>query len=659
MTPQIQFLPHQNLAQALSAFSRAVVEENPQQESGARGFLKPDALVESSPEAAKPARVESRSIPSTQPTETENATWPRLQGSARSWDSPLTSSDRTAINSANSAPGESLVDENKIGVPNRLAKVSAATDPDPIPTPVTTSEEAANPAKTEPITAPQQNAMPQDSHPVAPPVPVSSATIATPLPKATPLAPLEVRSPDKPAAPPSRSATQPHTDVLPKGQVDSTDRLAKTSEESVIKLAVTAHHEPGTPPPPRAESAPIAPPPSTLQATTPESAPAAEIIEPAQDSIQTPTSPSPKDVKSRRSVSRAAEPALPAPTQGQSAAPIQGPKRAVDYSAPVASAQSGPATVGLSELQTPDIQGTTAAQRSEPSEPSVVLPEPAVISDTPETPITPKSENLAFAVHMLVPREAAVQPLPAQSFQAKQEVIQPKLAQPPQPTPQRETQSPSLSNSKREVQSPASTTEGKDTRLTKGPDLPQHSQPPQIVTRWTEVIAPRPYEVNSFSLISSESAAPSHVSDNVAARETHVILPELPKAPTSTDILLHFTGSDRSAGSVRVAERAGSVNISVHASDPDLRESLRSNLGELTSQLNGQGWKAEALAPAPATTQSDGQQNSQGRGQGSSQHDQSFGGDRQPQRDRRTPGQWQQEFDQQISSGDARPGGNR
>jgi hypothetical protein len=129
----------------------------------------------------------------------------------------------------------------------------------------------------------------------------------------------------------------------------------------------------------------------------------------------------------------------------------------------------------------------------------------------------------------------------------------------------------------------------------------------------------------------------------------------------SPEILLHLTGNDEPSATVRVADRAGSLNVSVHASDPILRESLRSNLGELSAQLNAQDWRADVIksATAAAAMHSESQPDSHAEGQRGSAQQQSFGGDRQPQRDRRGPGeQWRQELDQQITGGKAHPGGN-
>ncbi len=156
----------------------------------------------------------------------------------------------------------------------------------------------------------------------------------------------------------------------------------------------------------------------------------------------------------------------------------------------------------------------------------------------------------------------------------------------------------------------------------------------------------------------AESAEAIHGNSPLVPQEAHLLAPELPKTSTSSEILLHLTGNDQSSAAIRVTDRAGEVNVSVHASDPVLRESLRSNLDNLSSQLNSQGWKADVVKAAAVATQSGSQQESHEGGQRGS-HQQSFGGDRQPQRDRRANGgQWQQELDQQISGGDAPSGGN-
>jgi hypothetical protein len=278
----------------------------------------------------------------------------------------------------------------------------------------------------------------------------------------------------------------------------------------------------------------------------------------------------------------------------------------------------------------------------------------------PQAPLSPQAENFAFAVRMIAPDDAvptgaqpAVSAAQQQSSQTKPAVTQPAPAQAPQQPGQSETSS----NSKIETQSPAPGTEKTDARDSKAADWPQSGQTQETVTRWSDVsAAPLPSEINS-ALPSSGLAEAAHDSPVLAAQETHLMAPELPRTSASTDILLHLTGDDQSSAAIRVADRAGSVNVSVHAADPVLREALRSNLEQLSTQLTGQGWKADMLKPAAIAAQSESQQDSHSGGQRSSQQQQSFGG--QPQRDRRAQaGYWQQELEQQISGGDAQTGGN-
>ncbi len=140
------------------------------------------------------------------------------------------------------------------------------------------------------------------------------------------------------------------------------------------------------------------------------------------------------------------------------------------------------------------------------------------------------------------------------------------------------------------------------------------------------------------------------------------VAPELPRPHTNGQILLQLGTKDQASAAVRITDRAGSVNISVHAPDESLRNSLRSNLGELTSQLNQQGWKTDVVkAPvAPLPTHSDSRSESGPQGQRSfSQHQPSGEGERQPQRDRRPDNRWLEELEQQTSGDAGTPGGNQ
>lgn len=160
---------------------------------------------------------------------------------------------------------------------------------------------------------------------------------------------------------------------------------------------------------------------------------------------------------------------------------------------------------------------------------------------------------------------------------------------------------------------------------------------------------------------SSSAAEPSELTQTklpLSAQETHSLLPEMPKSSTGSEILLHLTDGDQSSAAIRVADRAGAVSVSVHASDPTLRDSLRSNLDDLSTQLNSQGWKADMIKTTAAISHSESPQDGRSGGERSSQQQQQGSGSDRQSRDRRgNPGRWQQEFDQQITRGQAPAGG--
>ncbi len=140
--------------------------------------------------------------------------------------------------------------------------------------------------------------------------------------------------------------------------------------------------------------------------------------------------------------------------------------------------------------------------------------------------------------------------------------------------------------------------------------------------------------------------------------EAQPVASDSPKASLNGEILLHLQGNDQSSAAIRLVDRAGSVNVSVHASDSDLRNSLRSNVGELVSQLNGQGWKADVDKPAIATVRAQTSQDPQSGGQRSpGQQQPPSDGERQPQRDRRSSNRWLDELQQQTSSQSGSSGG--
>jgi len=132
---------------------------------------------------------------------------------------------------------------------------------------------------------------------------------------------------------------------------------------------------------------------------------------------------------------------------------------------------------------------------------------------------------------------------------------------------------------------------------------------------------------------------------------------EPPKLTAGGEIVLHLDNG-QAAAAVRVMDRGGAINVAVHAADPQLRNNLRSNLSDLTSQLNAQGLKAETVKPALAQGASENRPD-QGDPQQRSSHQQqpSPQGERNGQRDRRGNGRWLEEFAEQTSASTANLGG--
>lgn len=312
----------------------------------------------------------------------------------------------------------------------------------------------------------------------------------------------------------------------------------------------------------------------------------------------------------------------------------------------------------------------------EASSPSVDQHEALAVTPAPKIPLLPEAGNFAFAIRMLglesasshssltdsnatdskAPVTTSDTPVTQIALtQTKGPAIQSPASNLQQPEPPSNQAS---SGQQRETQPAAVESEKPDTGTQNQPDLVKTQLAPGIVPHWNDAAVLQAPEIGS-SAPASEPVEAARPNLPLAAQETHFTTPELPRTSSNSEILLHLTGNDESSAAIRVADRAGSVNVSVHASDPVLRESLRSNLGELSTQLNAQGWKADVVKSAGVATHSESQQDSQAGGQRGSQQQQSSGGERQPQRDRRANGgQWQQELDQQTTGGDALPGGN-
>jgi hypothetical protein len=655
-TPQIPY-PNQNLAQLAATPANPTQKiADPQEKSSAS-----DAAASESSEPAGQDHTESTS-PSSQRASVPSASAP-----------------------ANSAPAKFSTTEAKIiAVPAQLVSgVSTSKSP-----------AGATPAVTKPVTAAAMSYTPPESHtpvearPTTPSHTAPSAGIAQSQPKSTPViapeATVASSAPGGAANPPAVKTVQAAAAVTPqntKTSVDGSvpDELSKARTEpaalvpgpkelarnatpaqapvqpqtSPARTQIAEPARPVTAPPLPTPTAPLPIAPVPTPATT---KPASTRIAPTAATSLKPTDTSSRPVAPPDSAPSDSSSSSGRETRDQSGTPKQAASSIDSAAAPaVTPAAPIPALVAENTTSTPETPKSSVAARSQDTESTAA-------ATAPKAPLAPTADNFAFAVRMVSPdatpltqAKPAVTPTEPQISQPKAADTQPK----PAPAPQQQPQSEASSNSKRETQSPASDTEKSDTRAPKPADLPQSGPAQEAVTRWSEVSAGlQPSEPNAAPL-SSELVEPTHASPALAAQETHLMAPELPKTSSSTDILLHLTGNDQSSAAIRVADRGGSVNVSVHAADPVLRESLRSNLGELSTQLSQQGWRADVLKPAATAAPSDSQQDSHQRGQGSSQQQQSSGGDRQPQRDRRAQGgHWKQELEQQISGGNAHPGGN-
>jgi hypothetical protein len=424
------------------------------------------------------------------------------------------------------------------------------------------------------------------------------------------------------------------------------------------------------------------------QPVTPASLPATPV--PAEP--ETPSTVTPASAKATPVLRRAAQ-VTSSPAEMRDAGPAKadaGQKKTQDPAPTHVTASNGDQSQPVKEVSAVPVPVSVVTPTPATSVPVTGTLEPSIATRNehaeaafapvaaPKTPLAPSAANFAFEIRMLAPEPQSsysshTQAKPAVTIaepiaeppatSAEPAVTQPKPAVTPHTQQPQQSETQVSTSSKRDVQTPEAvqgktdTRNSADTHDAKDASAPRTAETATNVSRWSELTAPQPQGATAAPP-SSELTEPAHASQATAAQETHVMAPELPKAPASTEILLHLTSNDQSSAAIRVSDRAGAVNLSVHASDPVLRESLRSNLGDLSAQLNQQGWKAEAVKPAALAAPPDGQQDSHANGQGSSQHQHSFSDQRQAPRERRNPnGNWQQEFEQQTSSGDAHPGG--
>ncbi len=294
---------------------------------------------------------------------------------------------------------------------------------------------------------------------------------------------------------------------------------------------------------------------------------------------------------------------------------------------------------GLTQRLTDPSRDTAAGAKPQPGF------VPAVTGKGLTASIVPRTENLAFSLRMMDPES------PAHQAHATPQPT-------PQPTPVRAQPSTEAKvETKNDSRStpPARTTtasrplsfEQTSRQASNEPVDPSWNQPPASSRQDMSA------EVHVF-----ETPQPAHASLVSTLHEVQPALPEAPKPNTTGQILLQLGGKEQSAA-IRVSERAGTVNVSVHSADPELRSSLRSNLGELASQLTHQGWKTEVVRSGTVLTRPENPHDSSSDGQRSSQQQQSSpNGERQPQRERRANnGQWLADLEEFESGSSGNPGG--
>jgi hypothetical protein len=254
----------------------------------------------------------------------------------------------------------------------------------------------------------------------------------------------------------------------------------------------------------------------------------------------------------------------------------------------------------------------------------------------------PRINTLAFSVRLHSPDVSATQ-VPAQA----------KPAAPRVQTPN-QLISPAIRDTK-----PSSTL------VPSGPALRAEDSAEPAKRTIAEPTALQSHALLAASATESQSSSlayesPAQVHDlSVAAIRDVGAAPEAPKTPAASEILLHLASHDQSAAAVRVIERAGTVSVAVHAPDANLRESLRSNLGDLTTQLNGQGFRTEVVKPTTVAAHADNAQDSRHDGQRSlSQQQQTATGERNTSRQRRTNAdRWEEELEKDTAGDASSDGG--
>ena len=336
----------------------------------------------------------------------------------------------------------------------------------------------------------------------------------------------------------------------------------------------------------------------------------------------------PEVAKSRASLLRLSHSQLFSPSTGTAAA------------SPLA--EGVPSSIGFAvQPETP--ANASAAEQGKHSEPpagrarSGDIGNALLAQSLSKVPFAARSENLAFALHLQESKSPPARPQAApQTLPVRNQAVN-NLRSELRPAP---------------VAGPATLV-----KETTSADVSRRVSSTEIQPVWSEASAVTRSDPGPSA--STPPPAEGHAHSTAATQDLQSIPPETPKPTASSEIQLHLTAKDQSSASIRVTDRAGAVNISVHASDPQVRNSLRSNLSDLSAQLNTAGWKTEVVKTASVVTRTDSGQDTPPDGKhSSSQQQHSANTERQPDRDRHpNSGHWQDEFEEQITGNDANRGG--
>jgi hypothetical protein len=305
-----------------------------------------------------------------------------------------------------------------------------------------------------------------------------------------------------------------------------------------------------------------------------------------------------------------------------------------------------PSAPAAKQVSPPESRQPENASRSSETQASAQPAiDPALFTKGLAAALAPQSKNLAFSLKMVESNSVARQ---AQQAQEPQEADRNQAANTQTKSEARTVEPTVASTGSRVASAPTPATApvaATAAAATVNPVLSQATQTPQANAH---------ADTQFF-----EPHQPANISTVAALHEARPVMPEAPRPVAASEILLQLGGKDQAAA-IRVSDRAGTVNVSVHATDGDLRSSLRSNLGDLASQLTHQGWKTEVVKTGTSLTRGETSQDPQQDGQRSpGQQQSSSQGERQPQRDRRaSSGQWQAEFEEQTSGNHlGQPGG--